>query len=177
MESETSASSKRPRDTRANPRRRRRHSDRDRHRIGGHAAPKAAHLSLVHAPAIILLAEDDSEIRSVVARALRSDGHEVIEATSTIELLDYLAAIIFFGSLLEGAIPDLILSDVRLPSVACLDLLSGLYQSPTPIPYVLMTALTNEELRAQAIQRGASLVLDEPLNCEELRTAVRQIVG
>ncbi len=177
MESDTSASSQRPHDIRANPRKRRRRSDRDRHWIGGLAAPKAAHLSLRHAPSIILLAEDDSEIRAVVAHALRSDGHEVIEATSTIELLDYLAAIIFFGSLLEGAIPDLILSDVQLPGDGCLDLLSGLYQSPTPIPYVLMTALADEELRVEAIQRGASLVLDKPLDCDHLRTAVRQIVG
>ncbi len=177
MESDTSACSKRPRDTWATPRKRRRRGDRDRHRFGGLAAPKAAHLSPAHAPSIILLAEEDSEIRAIVAHALRSDGHEVIEATSTIELLDYLAAIIFFGSLLEGAIPDLILSDVQLPGEGCLDLLSGLYQSPTPIPYVLMTALADEDLRANAIQRGASLVLDKPLDCAHLRAAVRQIVG
>jgi two-component system, response regulator, stage 0 sporulation protein F len=177
MESETGAASRRSPDHRPAVRERRRRRDRAPHRTGGHAAPSTARLSLADAPAIILLAEDDSEVRAIVAHVLRSDGYEVIEAASTIELFDYLAAISFFGSLLEDAIPDLILSDVQLPGGACLDLLSGLYQSAYPIPYVLMTALADEDLRVEAIRRGASLVLDKPFNGDRLRATVRQIVG
>lgn len=40
----------------------------------------------------VLLAEDDGELRSLLAQALRRDGHRVIEASDGSELLEQIAS-------------------------------------------------------------------------------------
>jgi CheY-like chemotaxis protein len=128
-------------------------------------------------PAIILVADDDRELRSAVARILRGDGYEVIEVADTTELLDYLAAVAFFGGMLHDAIPDLILSDLQMPGGERRDVLGGLQRSSRSIPYVVMTAFADDELRAEASRRGATVVLEKPFDRDRLRMTVRNIVG
>ncbi|MFO0588577.1 MAG: response regulator [Polyangiaceae bacterium] len=124
---------------------------------------------------MILLAEDDSELRSLVARVLREDGHEVIEASDATELLDLIATLGYFPSL--AAVPDMILSDVRMPGGDGADILSRLMRSERPIPFVLMTSYGDDAASAEAIEQGASDVIEKPFRLERLRWAVRRVLG
>ncbi len=67
----------------------------------------------VTTPPRVILAEDEDDVRKMVAAALRGLGYEIIEASSGAQLLDELG-----DSLLDGDLasrPDIIISDIRMP--------------------------------------------------------------
>jgi CheY-like chemotaxis protein len=61
----------------------------------------------------ILLAEDDADLRSVLADLLREDGHEVVEAEDGTELLDRLAEALASERGFDAY--DLIVTDIKMP--------------------------------------------------------------
>ena len=75
-------------------------------------------------PIRVLLAEDDPEMRWVLAWYLRQDGYEVVEVADGTEL----EAVICAAA--EGAYDqtsvDMVVSDVRMPGKNSLDVLRGL---------------------------------------------------
>ncbi len=73
-------------------------------------------------PARLLLAEDDLELRELLAYVLRADGHDVTEARDGNELLAILSK-----GLERGHEPfALVVSDVRMPGLTAFDVLTHL---------------------------------------------------
>src|SRR5690606_20236212 len=62
-----------------------------------------------HPAPLVLLAEDDDEMRYLMTRALRRDGYDVLAAADAEALSSALMA-----ARLHGREPDLIVSDVRM---------------------------------------------------------------
>ena len=89
--------------------------------------------TLATRPAHVVLAECDRDTRQLVASMLRRDGHEVIVARDSDELVEHL------GSLcLQHEVPDLIVSDARMPGG--LEVLESLRESHwTPTPVIVIT--------------------------------------
>lgn len=117
----------------------------------------------------VLVAEDDPDMRRMVATLLRMAGHHVIEAADGADLLARLDP----GG--DGASPepvDVIVSDIDMPQLSGLDLLAALRCSRWNTPVVLVTAYGDQETRAEARELGASAFLDKPLDPEALRRAV-----
>jgi len=119
----------------------------------------------------ILLVEDDAEMRRMLALLLRRDGYGVTEVADGDEALEWLGTGILDGE--PTRIPALIVSDVRLPSVSGLDILSGARLWPRRIPVILITGFGDEDLHEQARALGAVCVLDKPFPISALRSAVR----
>src|SRR5260221_13795769 len=71
----------------------------------------------------VLLAEDDPDIRHLVALGLRTDGYKVVEAEDGAQLLERVASSMLFG---EGDPPDLIVTDIRMPGFSGMTILAGL---------------------------------------------------
>lgn len=118
----------------------------------------------------VLLAEDDPDLRKLLAAILRKNGFEVIEARDGVDLqftLDALAA--------EPTAPqpDVIVSDIRMPGCTGLDILWGLRHGNSRIPVILMTAFGSHATREEAIRLGADAILSKPLDPESLVTMVR----
>jgi DNA-binding response OmpR family regulator len=121
----------------------------------------------------ILVAEDDAELRGLIAGALRRDGHDVVQAADGTEILELLAATIS-----DGVAPfDLIVTDVRMPGWTGLDLLAGLRNHAFGPPVVLMTAFGDERLHASARRLGAVATLDKPFELDVLRALVGAALG
>jgi CheY-like chemotaxis protein len=121
-------------------------------------------------PARILLAEDDREMRRLLSSTLWNDGYHVVEAETGVELLDYLNPYIpnarVHGRLLAF---DGIISDVRMPGLTGLEVLSLLRRYDPSTPVILITAFGDEETHAEAHRLGAVAVLDKPFDMEVLR--------
>jgi len=121
----------------------------------------------------VLLAEDDGEMRCVVAGALRSDGYEVVELPDGGRLLVEVAARIKAGG--RGDSPDLIVSDIRMPVCTGLQILSAIRDAHWRTPVILMTAFGDERTRRDAESLAAVLV-DKPFDLDDLRAAVANLL-
>ncbi len=118
----------------------------------------------------LLLIEDDLEMRRMLTAALRRDGHLVIEAANGDEALDWLGPGVLDGDL--ERIPDVVVSDIRLPYFTGLEILESLQVSTRRIPVILITGFPDQETHAQASALGAECVLEKPFDLGELRAAV-----
>lgn len=136
----------------------------------GNCEPIAAAVAL---PSRVLLAEDDGEMRALLARALRKAGCEPVDCRHGLELLDKLSP------LLEGADSvgyDLIITNVRLPGVLGATILEGLRQHKGLPPVILITAFGDDGARADAMMSGVAAVFGKPFDIDDLLSAVREII-
>jgi len=125
----------------------------------------------------VLLAEDDEEMRALLARALRGDGYQVVECPDGFRLLEQLNALLLSPEVLcmEPAPFDLIVSDIRMPGVTGLSVLEGLQLFEDLPPMILITALGDEATHAAARRWGAVAVFDKPFDLDDLLAKVREI--
>lgn len=112
----------------------------------------------------VLVIDDEADVRSVVARALRVDGHAVVTAEDLHSARE---------RVVEGT--DLIVLDLRLPDGFGLDLCRELRAEGTTIPILLLTALTQVALRVEGLDAGADDYLAKPFAVPELRARVRAL--
>ncbi len=123
--------------------------------------------------AIVLLAEDDADMRILVSGALARQGYEVMEAKDGTELLELVVS----GYLPQrpGG-PDLIISDVRMPGWTGLDILAGLRKQDWAMPVILMTAFGDAQTHREADRLGAVTMLDKPFDIEDLVNVATKVV-
>lgn len=146
-----------------------------RNMVRSSAVPAAANVALAPAMAPILLAEDDDELRRVIARSLREEGYQVTEASNGFDLLDRIEAAIAWGGRAHPPI-SLIISDVRMPGMTGIDVLSILRCAYWATPVILMSAFADPVMQLEARELGAAAVLAKPFELEELKLAVRNAV-
>ena len=123
----------------------------------------------------VLLAEDDSDLRTLIATALRIDGFQVIEACNGRELMDRMADWLLYRWPFEEL--DLILSDVRMPGLTGTEIVSSLRRSRWNTPVILMTAYPDSALDLEARSLGVTSVFSKPFDIDDLRTAVLNVAG
>jgi len=70
----------------------------------------------------ILVADDDPDMRALVASALRQGGYDVVEAGNGMEAIDHIAPTVWTK---RGRFKAIV-SDVRMPALTGLDLLAAL---------------------------------------------------
>ena len=129
-------------------------------------------LSNVDRPARILIAEDDREMRRLMADSLREDGYEIHEVEDGAELMVRLEDAFF----LSRTPPiDLFVTDIRMPGHTGLHVVSSLRGAGIDVPGVIITAFGNAETRDQAVALGAQL-LEKPFKMAALRALVRYLL-
>lgn len=95
----------------------------------------------------ILIVEDDTSLREMYATRLSLNDYEVLQAEDGEKGLDV--------AVKEG--PDLILLDIMMPKISGMDVLDILKSTPTTkdIPVIVLTALTQESVKAKGLVYGA----------------------
>ena len=110
----------------------------------------------------ILLVEDESNIRNLVATMLDTSGYQTILAQRCEE------AKILYASFL----PDLIILDLGLPDMDGMELLRFVrQQSLTPV--IILSARANEADKVAALDAGANDYISKPFGAGELLARVR----
>jgi two-component system, response regulator, stage 0 sporulation protein F len=122
------------------------------------------------APARVLLAEDDRDLRELLATAFREDGFDVVEASDGRALLDCLAQALSADGNLESF--DVIVSDIRMPAYTALDIMEGVRSVLRRSRIILTTAFGDRATHERAKELGAAAVFDKPFDIDELRLAV-----
>jgi CheY-like chemotaxis protein len=112
----------------------------------------------------ILIAEDEESIRSLVARALRQDGHEVTTTNDGAEALDVLVR-------QKGAF-ELLLTDIRMPVMDGIALALAAARDHPDLTILLMTGYADQRERAHGLDALIHDVLTKPFSLGVMRTAV-----
>jgi len=93
-------------------------------------------------PAVILVVDDEVDVRYLAAWHLGEAGYEIREAASGNEAL----------TMLDGV--DLVMLDYRMPGLSGIETLEAIVEQDGP-PVVIMTAQGSEELAVEAMRSGA----------------------
>jgi CheY-like chemotaxis protein len=112
----------------------------------------------------ILIAEDEEGVRSLVARALALDGHDVVTASDGAEALDAL-------SREQGAF-QLLLTDIRMPIMDGIALALAAARDHPQVTILLMTGYADQRERASGLQALIHDVITKPFSLATIRTAV-----
>ena len=116
--------------------------------------------------AVVLVAEDDREMRSLLCDELYDLGVVIQEAADGDEAL---------RSVLEAR-PALILTDLRMPAGG-LDYVARLRTFAPGVPMVLITSFGDPQTKADALAIGVEAYFDKPFRLSELRGAIRRLLG
>jgi len=124
--------------------------------------PESAGAAESGGPIRILLAEDDDEMRELLARVLADEGYAVATVRDGHEAVRRLD---------DGRF-DLLLSDVRMPGPDGLDLLRRAIADRLHQPVILMTAFGSIETAVEAMREGAYYYLAKPFDIDDLLEVV-----
>jgi CheY-like chemotaxis protein len=133
--------------------------------IGSSIEPTPARRSCV------VLAEDDREMRMLVATTLRHAGWDVIEAVDGVDLLDCVAWVVESR---DDWTECVLVSDIRMPAMGGLEVVGHLRGMGWRGRIILITAFGDQETHDRALALGASAVLDKPFELETLCAAIEQ---
>ena len=106
----------------------------------------------------VLLVDDETGILEVLQVLYRGEGYDVVLGRSGREALDALAA----------ERPDLVVTDIRMPGVTGLEVLSRVRDMDPEIPVILMTAQASLQSAVRAVNEGAYYYLQKPFANDDL---------
>jgi two-component system response regulator AtoC len=106
----------------------------------------------------VLVVDDQDTIRHFLSKALEDEGHEVLQAASGEQALEFLA----------GDHPDAAILDLKLPGMSGMDLLEKIKHIDKQTPIVMITAYGEISSAVKAIKMGAFDYLTKPVDIDRL---------
>jgi DNA-binding response OmpR family regulator len=113
----------------------------------------------------ILVVEDEHDLNELIARQLRQDGHEVVQAFDGQAGLDAV----------ERDVPDLVILDWMLPKLDGLVVCRRIRERHV-VPIIMLTARSEEADVVLGLEVGADDYLTKPFRIRELLARVRSIL-
>lgn len=113
----------------------------------------------------ILVIEDEEDLREVVVSALNNAGYQASSASNGLQGVEKAFA----------DQPDLVISDVEMPNMDGLTVLTWLRNDPTTaaIPFILMTSFVEKVPMRLGMNAGADDYLSKPFQISDLVDAVK----
>jgi DNA-binding response OmpR family regulator len=117
---------------------------------------------------LVLVADDEEDIRALVAFRLQRAGYDVITAADGEEAL----------ALATTRLPDLIVLDMMMPKATGLEVTRSLrgQDSTKDIPVILLTARAQEADVASGFEAGADDYVKKPFSPKDLQSRVQKLL-
>jgi two-component system, NtrC family, response regulator AtoC len=115
----------------------------------------------------ILIADDEPHMRRLLEIMLQKMGHTVFAARDGQEALE----------LARKNPVDLVITDLRMPRMDGITLLSRLREEGQDVPVIVITAHGTVESAVDAMKRGASDYLLRPFDLDALELAIERVLG
>lgn len=117
----------------------------------------------------VLVADDDLDIRELVAFKLAQAGYEVRSAPDGVAALDAARA---------GGV-DLVVLDLMMPGLSGLDVCAELRREPSTaeLPVIMLTARAQDQDVATGFAAGADDYVVKPFSPRELVSRVQAVLG
>lgn len=119
--------------------------------------------------ALILVADDDLDIRELVAFRLRRDGHEVITVEDGVEAL----------TSASDRSPDLIILDMMMPGLSGVDTARAVRDDPAlaDVRIIMLTARAHETDVVNGYHAGVDDYVAKPFSPRELSLRVSSLLA
>ena len=114
----------------------------------------------------ILLVEDDRGLRELLQEELEAEGYRVTPCADAEHA----------GEVLASDLPQLLISDLRLPGADGLSLLPLLRDCASPPAVLIITAFGSVQQAVKALQKGADDFLTKPLEMDHFLLTVRRLL-
>ena len=115
------------------------------------------------APSVLVI-DDEAGILETLRILLRNEGFTPITALGGKAGLDAL----------EISSPDIVLSDIRMPTISGIEVLAAVKARDPQLPVVLMTAQASMQSAIQAVNEGAFYYIQKPFRNDELVAILRR---
>jgi ligand-binding sensor domain-containing protein/signal transduction histidine kinase/DNA-binding response OmpR family regulator len=116
---------------------------------------------------VLLIVEDQPDMRKFISGEMRP-GYETLEASNGKEALE----------VLNGNMVHLIISDVMMPLMDGFELCNTLKNDVrfSHIPFIILTAQHNLQLRLKGLNKGADAYIEKPFSLEYLQAQVENLL-
>mgnify|MGYP000853124357 CR=1 len=118
----------------------------------------------------ILLIDDDPQVRAVLKGFLQIGGHQVMEAENGVQA----------RKLLLNAAVDLVITDIVMPESDGFEVIMSCVRKDQPLKIIAVTGgspnLAQQTLLTIAQKMPVNKVLSKPVTCEELISAVQEVL-
>jgi DNA-binding response OmpR family regulator len=135
----------------------------------GTASSVATAASVARTVPVVLVADDDEDILTLVALRFRRSGLEVIVARDGEEALE----------LIETRAPDVAVLDIAMPKLTGLEVVRRLRSSEATkdLPVVLLTARAAEKDIELGLEAGADEYITKPFSPQDLYACVQSVLS
>lgn len=119
---------------------------------------------------VVLVADDEEGVRTMLAMALRTQGYEAVlceDGHAALEAID------------AGAAFQLALVDIRMPRMDGLSLVRTLRAraDADQLPVVVMSAYNDAQQEHEVIEAGADGFLSKPFTLSQLSSTIERAIG
>ena len=117
---------------------------------------------------LVLVADDEEDIRSLVSVRLKRAGYDVITAADGEEAL----------LLVTARLPDLVVLDMMMPKATGLEVAHNMREQATTkdIPIILLTARAQEADVVSGFEAGADDYMKKPFSPHDLQARVQALL-
>ncbi|HZP06520.1 MAG TPA: sigma-54 dependent transcriptional regulator [Terracidiphilus sp.] len=112
----------------------------------------------------ILIVDDESNMRKILAANLTMDRHTVTEASGVAQAIGYLAVNRY----------DAVITDQKMPDGEGLDVLARAREIDPAVAVVLLTAFASVELAVESMRQGAFDFITKPFQPDVVRATARR---
>ncbi len=123
---------------------------------------------------LIVLAEDNADLRTLLADGLARVGVDVVQAENGFDLVEKVDRIAH--DVARGADLVLIVTDVRMPALDGIAAVQALRERGIATPVIFMTAYGDTSMRSAAGNLNSRWI-DKPVGLNRLRAAVAEALG
>jgi two-component system response regulator AtoC len=115
----------------------------------------------------VLVVDDEPHMRRVLEIMLGQAGHQVFAAGNGREALE----------ILRGNPVDLVITDMRMPEMDGIELLTRLREDGVQVPVIVITAHGSVESAVEAMKRGASDYILRPFDIDALELVIERALN
>ncbi len=115
----------------------------------------------------VLVVDDEPAARSALSELLRDEGYELQSAADGYKAL----------SRIEQWVPDVVITDVKMPALGGLELMAKLREQQPDIAVIIMTGYGSVEGAVEAMQLGADDYLNKPVHLPHLLLLLKRVIA
>ncbi len=115
---------------------------------------------------LVLVVDDEPDVRKVVRMTLEKAGYDVVEAEDGEKAIEEIKK----GE--NSLLLNLIITDIRMPNMNGIDVLNYYRKEWPSVPLIVLTGFPDLDMATSMLQHGISDYLVKPVEAEKLRASV-----